>query len=94
MPRSSSAVAISCPSLRTERTSTAVSAGSIPSATSRSISAATAWACARSFSQRQNDTGSRPSAVLLRDERNFFGSRSWFGSTTAWAASRIAWWER
>ena len=73
MPRSSSAVATSWPSLRTERTSTAVSAGSMPSAIRRSSSAATACACARSFSQRQNDTGSRPQrASGCAAARSFF----------------------
>ena len=58
--RSSSATASAWPSLRTERTSTPIRPGATPSRTSRSISAATPWACARSLAQRQNRTS--PSA--------------------------------
>ena len=54
--RSSSATVTAGPSSRTERTSTAIRSGRTPSRTRRSTSAATLWACARSFAQRQNST--------------------------------------
>ena len=71
--RSSSATATAWPSWRTERTSTAMRSGATPSRTSRSTSAATPCACARSFAQRQNAT-SPPGAASTVQRRG--GRRS------------------
>ena len=72
--RSSNATATAWPSARTERTSTQMSSGAhAPRAISRSTSAATACACARSDAQRQNATSppsSRASTHLLQPVRD------------------------
>ena len=82
--RSSSATATAWPSLRTERTSTQMSSGATSSrATSRSISAATDCAWARSLSHCQNAT-SPPEAPV-----SSLAIRSGAGSATARAAARI-----
>ena len=61
--RSSRATASAWPSRLTERTTIPTSPGATPERTSRSTSPATAWACARSFAQRQKRTvPSRPPA--------------------------------
>ena len=68
---------------------------STPSAITRSSSAATACACARSFSQRQKDTGSRP-ADRARDApaRSFLAAGPRSARRRRGPASRIAWCER
>ena len=81
--RSSSATATAWPSLRTDRTSTAMRSGLTPSRISRSTSAPTPCACARSFAQRQNAT-SPPGAPSTFSPR-----RSATGAVTARAARRM-----
>ena len=79
--RSSKATATAWPSARTERTSTQTSSGATsPREISRSTSAATACACARSDAQRQNAT-SPPGAPGVAT--SVLSSRSSIGATTA-----------
>ena len=72
------------PSLRTERTSTAISSGATPERTSRSISAAAPWAWARSLAQRQKRTLPPGGASAT------FSMRPSIGATTACAAVSTA----